>query len=299
MPTFPNDSSPDHKLKAGLYLIATPIGNLEDITLRALRILKSVDLLLCEDKRTSSKLLNHYGIKVPLLAYHDHNSEKLGPNLIEQIQNGAAIGLISDAGTPLISDPGFQVVQLCLEKNLYVTSLPGPCAFVTALTIAGLPVHDFHFGSFLPTKPGERRSILESMKLLQSTLIFYESPHRILKTLIDIEAIFHDRKVVLCRELTKYYEERLSGTAADLHTQISKRESIKGEFVLLIQGAAESDFIISEDDLHQKIKDLLHLNLPVKEMRDRLSAETGRSKKEIYQLILSFKDAQAIDEPRP
>lgn len=291
---FSSSATPSNTqtLKAGLYLISTPIGNLEDITLRALRTLKSVDLLLCEDKRTSSKLLNHYGIKVPLLAYHDHNSDRLGPTLIEKIQNGNAIGLISDAGTPLISDPGFQIVQLCIENNLYITSLPGPCAFITALTISGLPVHNFHFGGFLPSKSGERRSTLEAVKSLHSTVIFYESPHRILKTLTDIKIIFNDRQVVLCRELTKYYEERLSGSAAELQEQLAKRDAIKGEFVLLIKGADETDFKISEDDLQLQIQKLLKLNLPVKEIRDRLSAETSRSKKEIYQLILSMKQAE-------
>lgn len=291
MLTPPTDPSKDQKLKAGLYLIATPIGNLEDITLRALRILKSVNLLLCEDKRTSAKLLNHYGIKIPLLAYHDHNSEKLGPSLIAQIQNGAAIGLISDAGTPLISDPGFQIAQLCIEHDLYVTSIPGPCAFITALTISGLPVHNFHFGGFLPAKSGERKTIFETIKSFHSTLIFYESPHRILKTLDDIRTIFNNRQVVLCRELTKYYEERLSGSAAELHDQLASRDSIKGEFVLLIKGADEDEFKLSEDELQLQIRKLLKLNLPAKDIRDRLSGKTGRSKKEIYQLILSLKES--------
>lgn len=284
------DTSNTQTLKAGLYLIATPIGNLEDITLRALRILKSVHLLLCEDKRTSAKLLNHYGIKVPLLAYHDHNADKLSLSLIDQIQKGAAIGLISDAGTPLISDPGFQIVQLCIEKNLYVTSLPGPCAFVTALTISGLPVHDFRFGGFLPAKSGERKAIFETVKPFYSTLIFYESPHRILKTLDDIRTIFDDRQIVLCRELTKYYEERLSGSAAELYEELARRDAIKGEFVLLIKGADKDGFKLSEDELQRQIQKLLDLKLLAKEIRDQLSAETGLSKKEIYQRILAIKE---------
>ena len=199
-----------------LYLVATPIGNLEDITLRALRILREAGLVACEDTRQTRKLLDHYGIHKPTVSYHEHNEAVRAPELIETLASGVSVALVSDAGTPLVSDPGYRLVTHAIAKGIRVESLPGPSAALAALAASGLPTDEFHFGGFLPPRSAQRRKTLQRLKDEPATLVFYEAPHRLLDTLADIEEVLGPRPVVVARELTKLHEEFLRGTAAEL-----------------------------------------------------------------------------------
>ncbi|MBI2946754.1 MAG: 16S rRNA (cytidine(1402)-2'-O)-methyltransferase [Verrucomicrobia bacterium] len=224
-------------LAAGaLYLVATPIGNLEDITLRALRTLRECDVVAAEDTRRTGQLLRHYEISKPILSYFRFNEAKRSEEIIERLRRGEKVALVTDAGSPGISDPGERVVRAAMEAGFRVEAVPGPCALVAALTASGLPAEEFHFIGFLPHKSGQRRKTLERLRNLNATLVLYESPHRIEKLLTELNEIFPDRSVVLARELTKKFEEFLRGSPAEL-LAVSQARSLKGEFVVLI-GAA-------------------------------------------------------------
>jgi 16S rRNA (cytidine1402-2'-O)-methyltransferase len=216
-----------------LYLVATPIGNLEDITLRALRTLKECDVVAAEDTRRTGQLLHHFGLRKPLLSYFQFNEARRSEEILERLRRGETVALVTDAGSPGISDPGERVVQAARAQGLRVESVPGPCALVAALTASGLPVDEFHFVGFLPHKSGQRRQRLESLRAVNGTLILYESPFRILKLLEELAEILPVRSVVLARELTKKFEEWRRGTARELREQLEGR-AIKGEFVVLI-----------------------------------------------------------------
>ncbi len=219
-----------------LYLVATPIGNLEDITLRALRVLKECDVVAAEDTRHSGQLLKHFGISKPLLSYFQFNEAKRSEEIIERLRRGEKVALVTDAGSPGISDPGERVVKAALEAGLRVEAIPGACALIAALTASGLPTEEFHFIGFLPHKSGQRRKQLEQLKAFDGTLILYESPYRIEKLLTELNEVFPERGVVLARELTKKFEEFLRGTPHEL-LEILKKRSLKGEFVVLVEGA--------------------------------------------------------------
>jgi len=219
---------------ASLYLIPTPIGNLADITFRAIEVLKSVDLILCEDTRTSGKLLKHYEISKPTQAYHQHNEHKVTENLVKRMQAGEIIALITDAGTPAISDPGFLLGRECIKADLDVECLPGATAFVPALVNSGLPAEKFVFEGFLPHKKG-RQTRLKFLADEERTIIFYESPHRLLKTLKQLEEFLGNRKASVSRELTKMHEETVRGTLSELH-QYYEEHTLKGEIVLVVEG---------------------------------------------------------------
>ena len=228
------DSAP---LPPGLYVVATPIGNLEDITLRALRILRGVDLIACEDTRHTQKLLNHFGIKTPTQSYHEHNEAAQAQVLMERVAAGERVALVSDAGMPGISDPGERVIRAMVERGLNVVAIPGPSAVVTALVASGLPTERFHFVGFLPARSGERRSALEHLAEMEETLVFYEAPHRIGEMLRDLEQVFgSDRRVVIARELTKLHEEFLRGTVSELSAELARRSTSKGEFTVIVGG---------------------------------------------------------------
>jgi 16S rRNA (cytidine1402-2'-O)-methyltransferase len=216
-----------------LYLVATPIGNLEDITLRALRTLKECDLIAAEDTRRTGVLLKHFGISKPMLSYFQFNEAKRSEELIERLRRGEKIALVTDAGSPGISDPGERVVKAAIAAGFRVESVPGPSALVAALTASGLPTDEFHFTGFLPHKSGQRRKKLETLRNVSGTLILYESPYRIEKLLAELNDIYPERRIVLARELTKKFEEFLRGAPGELLEQLQKR-SIKGEFVVLI-----------------------------------------------------------------
>lgn len=216
-----------------LYIVATPIGNLDDITLRAIKTLQEVDCIACEDTRHSLKLLSHLKISKPLLSFYSHNQQGRIPQLVSKLQEGENIALISDAGTPGISDPGTLLVTKCIEENIKVVPIPGTCAAITALCASGLPTDRFYFQGFLPLKPGKRRKILEDLKRLEATLVIYESGRRLSGLLKDLQTIFPEAEVVIARELTKIYEEFLRGRAEVLQTKVP-REGLKGECVVLI-----------------------------------------------------------------
>jgi len=220
---------------AKLYIVPTPIGNLEDITLRAIKVLKEVDLILCEDTRRSKKLLNHLEIDVPLKSHHKFNEHSEVSYIVKKIVEGSNMALISDAGVPGISDPGFLIVRTCLENNIEIECLPGPTAFVPALVVSGLPIDKFIFEGFLPAKKG-RKSRLEKLALESRTMVFYESPHKLLRTLLDFDNFFgSNRKISISRELTKLYEETLRGSIKEM-VAIYSHKKPKGEYVIIVQG---------------------------------------------------------------
>ena len=216
-----------------LYLVATPIGNLEDITLRALRVLKECDVVAAEDTRRTGQLLKHFGLSKPMISYFQFNEARRSEEIIERLQRGEKIALVTDAGSPGISDPGERVVQAAIAAGLRVESVPGACALVAGLTASGLPTDEFHFIGFLPHKSGQRRNRLESLKVFSGTLVLYESPYRIEKLLGELNEVFPERRIVLARELTKKFEEFLRGKPAEL-LEVTKRRGLKGEFVVLI-----------------------------------------------------------------
>ena len=220
---------------ATLYLVATPLGNLEDITLRALRTLKQCDVIAAEDTRHTGNLLKHFGISKPLLSYFRFNEAKRSEEIVERLRRGERVALVTDAGSPGISDPGERVVKAALAAGLSVEPVPGPCALVAALTASGLPTGEFHFIGFLPHKSGQRRRQLEKLTQCAGTLVLYESPYRIQKLLAEVKEIFPERKVVLARELTKKFEEFLRGTPVELLATAQQRP-LKGEFVVMIEG---------------------------------------------------------------
>jgi 16S rRNA (cytidine1402-2'-O)-methyltransferase len=233
-------------LTAPLYLVATPIGNLEDITLRAIRILRDeVTIIACEDTRQTQKLIDHFNIRKPLVSYHEHNEQSRTPELIERLKAGESIALVSDAGTPLVSDPGYRLVAAAIEEKIPVVPIPGVSAALAALTASGLPTDDFRFVGFLPAKSGARQRFLEHLRDESSTMIAYESPHRIIDALEDIRTVMGSRRVVVARELTKIFEEFIRGTAEEVRHTLQGRSSVKGEITLVIgkieENTAEGD----------------------------------------------------------
>ena len=219
----------------GLYVVATPIGNLEDITLRAIRILTEVDVIAAEDTRNTGKLLKRLGIETPMLGYHDHNEKRFAPQLVERMQQGESIALVSDAGTPLISDPGYRLVNAAIDAEVPITGIPGPCAAINALSISGLAVHEFAFRGFLPKKSGQMARALAAGIEDEGSTIFYESPHRLKKTLGILLENHPDVKLCVGREMTKMFEENMRGTAAQILEIIGER-TVKGEITIILEG---------------------------------------------------------------
>ncbi|HEY0794305.1 MAG TPA: 16S rRNA (cytidine(1402)-2'-O)-methyltransferase [Acidisarcina sp.] len=276
-------------LAPGLYLVATPIGNLEDITLRALRVLRSVDRIACEDTRQTQKLLNHYGIATPTVSCHAHNEADRAPELIEALLLGARIAVVSDAGTPGISDPGATLTAAAIAAGIAVFPVPGASAALNALVASGLPTASFFFAGFLPSKPGARRSELERLATMATsdnavTLIFYEAPHRIIDTLADVTAIWGSEcRVVVARELTKIYEEFLRGTADTVRANLAGRDRIRGEITLLVEAKHHAENAPSTISITERIAALAGAEgLDEKEALKRIARERGISKSEAY-----------------
>jgi len=280
-----------HDLAPGLYLVATPIGNLEDITLRALRVLKQSDLIACEDTRQTQKLLNHFGIEKPTISYHEHNETSRAAELVKKLAEGARIAVVSDAGMPGISDPGFRLVSLAIEKGIPVVPIPGPAAFATALVASGLPVESFAFRGFLPPKGGARRRVLERVKGSLQTQVFYEAPHRIRETLEDVVATLGPRRhVVIARELTKLHEEFLRGTVAEVLATVNGRNELKGEIVLLIGPATEGEAPSPVTSIPDRVAQLMHEEeLDEKAALKKVAKERGISKSEAYRELQTRK----------
>lgn len=276
-----------NNLAPGLYLVATPIGNLEDITLRALRILKEVDLVACEDTRQSQKLLQHYGIATRATSYHEHNEAEKAQELAGELERGARIALITDAGMPGISDPGYRVVSAAIQKGVPVVPVPGASAFLSALAASGMPADTFRFHGFLPAKRGQRKQALEAIRDSTWTEIFYEAPHRALEALQDIvEILGATRTVVLAREITKIHEEFLRGSAGEVWQILSTRGGVKGEIVLLIGKAEEAELQAAADSrvsVRQRVEQLMtQEKVDEKSALKKVAKERGISKSEAY-----------------
>ena len=278
---------PSSNGRAGcLYLVATPIGNLEDITLRALRVLKEADQIACEDTRHTLKLLNHYAISKPLVSYHEHNEMTRAPELVLAMEQGQQIALVSDAGVPLVSDPGYRLVTLALRHQVAVIPVPGPSALLAALSASGLPNEEFLFAGFLPARSGERRRALERLRIEDRTIILYEAPHRIEEALVDAREILGDRPACLAREVTKLHEEFRRGMLSELVASLSERP-VRGEITLLIgavppeQRAAQRD---SSQSLAERVDELIRqAKLDRKEALKLAAKERGLTKRAAYQ----------------
>jgi 16S rRNA (cytidine1402-2'-O)-methyltransferase len=276
------NSSPEDS-RGVLAIVATPIGNLEDLTLRAARTLREADIIACEDTRQTRKLLAHYGISKPLVSYHEHNERQRSGELLDELAKGRTIALVSDAGTPLIADPGYRLVAQARERGFQVTPIPGPSALIAALSASGLPTDAFLFHGFLPAKTIARRTLLEQLKSLPATLVFYETPHRILDALEDIAAILDSRTVALGREITKTFEEFLTGPAAELREKLAARPSIKGEFVVMIaKGEAREQETTS---LAEAVAELIGQGVPRMEALKQVARRRGLSKREVYKSL--------------
>src|SRR6266478_2543503 len=269
-----------------LYLVATPIGNLEDITLRALRVLKEVDLIACEDTRQTLKLLSHYGIQTRLVSYHEHNEMTKASELVVDLEGGAKIALVTDAGMPGISDPGFRLIALAIRHHVPVVPIPGASAFLAALVASGLPTDSFRFSGFLPAKSGQRRKLLESVRESPRTQVFYEAPHRLLETLSDVSEILGDaRHVVVAREVTKIHEEFLRGRAGVILEQLKARGDVKGEITLLIAKPETQDLRpeTSTVSVAQRVREIMSKEkADEKAALKKVAKERGIGKSEAY-----------------
>jgi len=271
-----------------LYLVATPIGNLSDISKRSVDILESVAVILCEDTRHSGKLLSHLGIKKKLLSLHDHNEEERIPSIISLLQEGKDIALISDAGTPGISDPGYKLVRQVVDSALAVSPIPGPAAFVSALVASGLATDSFFFGGFLPSKKSERLNRLEELKSIPGTLVFYETPHRIEAAISDCLQIFGNRSAVIARELTKLHEEFLRGSLSEISDALKTRE-LKGEMVLMIDRQGDEEPIEKTLSVSEIVKALEEEGHDSKSALKLAAKKLGISKSEAYRILQSEK----------
>ena len=270
-----------------LYLVGTPIGNLEDITLRAVRVLKEVDVIACEDTRQTQKLLNHYGITTRTISYHEHNEITRSAELVKEMQEGASVGLVTDAGMPGISDPGFRLISLAIRHHVPVVPIPGASAFLAALVASGLPTDSFRFSGFLPAKRGERRAVLEAIRTSPCTQVFYEAPHRIVEALSDVvEVLGKDRHVVIAREVTKLHEEFLRGRAGEVLETLKARDGVKGEITLLIGKAEESEVRVGKDahaSIRQAVERIVaEQRVDEKAALKKVAKERGISKSEAY-----------------
>jgi 16S rRNA (cytidine1402-2'-O)-methyltransferase len=280
---LPDQSAP---IDPGLYLVATPIGNLEDITLRALRVLKGVDRIACEDTRQTQKLLNHFDISTPTVSYHEHNEHARTAELIALLQQGGRVAVVSDAGTPAFSDPGLEVVKAAVAAGMPVIPIPGANAALSALVASGMDTDRFLYAGFLAAKPGTRRTELEALaaKADGLTLVLYEAPHRILETLADVEAVWGEQaRVVVARELTKLHEEFLRGTAGEVRRALSARDRIRGEIVLLIEATSSAQPANLGGSVMQQVSQLMAAEgLDEKDALKRVARERGVSKSEVY-----------------
>lgn len=276
-------------MKGTLYLVATPIGNLADFTFRAIETLKSVSVIACEDTRHTRKLLNHYQISNKLISYHEHNETERAESLGKLLEQGQSVAVVSDAGTPAICDPAFRLVQKAHEIGANVVSIPGAVAFVNALIISGLPTDSVFFGGFLPSKKGDRLNHLKEVENVPATLIFYETPHRIAKALVDCLEILGNRSAVIVRELTKLHEETIRGGLEDL---VSQNLQLKGEIVLIIERKSEEQKINSgeQKSLPAYIEELESTGLDRKAALKRAAKEFGISRSEAYRLLVNEKN---------
>jgi 16S rRNA (cytidine1402-2'-O)-methyltransferase len=282
-----------------LYLVATPIGNLEDITGRALRLLAEVDVIACEDTRRTRVLLNHYGIKTKMLSYHEHNERERAAELGAYLEEGASVAVVTDAGTPGISDPGFRLVNDAIARGARVVPVPGASAFVAALIASGLPTDEFFFGGFLPARSTQRRARLMEVQPLNSTLIFYEAPHRIAQTLADARDILGEREAAVARELTKLHEEVVRGSLSELAERFGAEDAARGEMVLVIDRArhkVEAEREDSEGHIAARVAALESEGLDNRAALKRVARELGLSRPEAYRRLVRARQQLKSDE---
>lgn len=275
------------RLAPGLHIVATPIGNLGDITLRALATLAAADSVLCEDTRTSAKLMERFAIKTKLSPYHEHNAGRVRPGILARLQHGAAIALISDAGMPLVSDPGYRLVKEAADLGIRVTACPGPSAVLTGLALSGLPTDRFFFAGFVPQKKGERQRLFAELATLRTTLIFFESPHRIVETLRDVAAALPGSMAAVTRELTKLHEEVLRGDPGSIAETLQARPSVKGEITLLIAPPTEQE-AAPEELVAEAIAEAV-ATMSVSKAASEVAKRFNLNRSDIYRRILSLK----------
>lgn len=273
------------KVMPGLYIVSTPIGNLGDMSFRARQVLEQAHIIACEDTRVTGKLLAYFDVKTPTISYHDHNEKKILPLLLERLEAGQVVALVSDAGTPLISDPGYRLVREAKAAGLLVSSIPGASAILAALASAGLPTDRFMFAGFLSNKTTARRKTLADLATLKATLVFYESPKRLKDSLRDIFEVLGDREAAICRELTKLFEEVRSGNLSDLAEHYQQADKPKGEIVIIIGPPQETE--VSEDQLDHALTKALE-NLSVKEAVASVTYTTGLKRKQVYARALEL-----------
>lgn len=280
-----------------LYLVATPIGNLEDITLRALRVLREVDLIACEDTRHTRRLLDHYGISRPLLSYHEHNEQARAAELVGRLAAGESVAVVTDAGTPGISDPAYRVVRAAIDAGIDVVPVPGPAAMLAALTASGLPTDAFFFAGFLPPKKGARRTRLEDLKKMRATIVLYEAPHRIREALGDILEIMGDRQAALARELTKLHEQFARGSVSEL-VELMRRQEPRGEMALVIAGARDHNSTVDHSEsIGEQVESLIRDGgLSRGEAIKEAARTRGLTRREAYSLLLSEKEEDEDEE---
>jgi 16S rRNA (cytidine1402-2'-O)-methyltransferase len=274
-------------LEPGLHIVATPIGNLRDISFRALATLAAADAVLAEDTRTSKTLLAHYGISTPLLPYHEHNAAQMRPKILARLREGGKLALISDAGTPLVSDPGYKLVAEIVAEGLPVTGIPGPSAVLAALVLAGLPTDRFFFEGFLPPKSAARRTRLTELAAIPGTLVFFESPRRLAEMLADSAAVLGERPGAVARELTKFYENVQRGPLSALAAYYADEEEARGEIVVIIGPPGASDLVSAGDAIGERLRTAL-AQVSLKEAVAQVAAETGQPRRKVYARALEL-----------
>lgn len=292
---FPAHDDRIARVPGQLFIVATPIGNLEDITQRALRVLREVDLIACEDTRHTQKLLNHFGIDTKTISYHEHNERERAEELCELLASGKSVALVSDAGTPLINDPGYRIVAAAIERDISVVPVPGAVAFIAALAASGLPTDEFFFGGFLPARATARRAKLEELRSIPATLVFYEAPHRIAATLKDATEVLGNRRGAIARELTKLHEEFIRGTLNELVQRFSHAGPARGEMVLLISGEAPETSPpgpeqTSTERLVERVNELEREGLNSKDALKTAARELGIKRAEAYRMMTAQKN---------
>jgi len=274
-------------LAPGLHIVATPIGNLRDISFRALATLAAADAILAEDTRTSKTLLAHYGISTPLLPYHEHNAAQMRPKVLAKLREGGKLALISDAGTPLVSDPGYKLVAELVAEGLPVTGIPGPSAVLAALVLAGLPTDRFFFEGFLPPKSGGRRTRLTELAAIPGTLVFFESPRRLAEMLADAAAVLGPRPGAVARELTKFYETVRRGTLPELAAHYESEEEARGEIVVIIGPPGATDLVPTDEAIDERLRAAM-AKVSLKEAVAQVAAETGQPRRKVYARALEL-----------
>lgn len=274
-------------LQPGLHIVATPIGNLRDITLRALETLAAADAILAEDKRVTKVLLAHYGITTPILSYHEHNAEVMRPHVLARLADGAALAIVSDAGTPLVSDPGFKLVEAAIAEGYFVTALPGASAVLAALVLAGLPTDRFFFEGFLPARQNERKRRIRTLETVPGTIVFFEAPHRLSESLDDLAEVLGPRPAAVARELTKRFETIRRGTLEELSAHYKAEEKPRGEIVVLVAPASAEQGLLSDGDIDTALRRALEERSP-RDAAALVAAELGLPRRRVYARALAL-----------